>query len=564
MAVQSNRYQEKKPPSKTKMVKALYDKWAFLDMIGFHGGVSNFGAFHKELVDFETDITGSNRQLYLVPRGHLKSTLLCVADTLWNIYINPNIRIFVGSANKFLSTAFIREIKVYLEDAWLQENVWARRPHFTGNLVPTMDRLARSRRYSVDTVNQYTETDDKKVVWRADSLQVNRTYKMKEPTVVSGSVGSLATGFHFDRVVFDDAVTYDNSNTPEKRDKLMSWIYDLESVLDPDFFDWELYERLKEVGVPDDHAVFHSYVGDKVKVLGTRYHKDDYYGYLLENADELHIDVFQRNIYVNGKNDADGYIWHERFNEDVIKRLRTSMSSSRFASQYLNEVISDEDKNLHLDGIHWFPETAVSPKGNGYAIVTYRVGETTETKKLRLRLVVDPAASLKSSADYTAIIVGTLDSDGHIWVVEASLGRWRPAESMKEIWRLADKWQINAVTVETSAGFASYALMLRDNFKYYRPLTVHEYRPLTGQQSTRKQERMNMALQPRFDNEMMHLARPIRNNSICMEQLTFFGRPGIHDDFPDAMTILCETHRTPVTKAVNRLQQHNTKWGGIL
>ncbi len=563
MAVQQ-RYDTRKPPTQKQLVQALWDKWAFLDLIGFHGGTKNFGEFHKELVDFETDITGSERQLYLVPRGHLKSTLLCVADSLWDIYINPNIRIFVGSANRFLSTAFIREIKVYLEDSWLQENVWSRRPHFKGNLVPTMDRLAKSRRYSVDTVNQYTEVDDKKVVWRSDAVQVNRTYKMKEPTVTSGSVGSLATGFHFDKVVFDDVVTYDNSNTPEKREKIMSWIYDLESVLDPEFFDWELYDRLLKVGVPDEHAIYHSYVGNKVKTLGTRYHKDDYYGYLIDRADELNIDVFQRNIYKNGRNDAAGYLWHERFNADVVHRLRISMSASRFASQYLNEVIADEEKTLNLDGVEWFNETAVTPKGSGAAIVTLKRGDSTETKKLRLRLVVDPAASIKSDADFTCILVGAVDEDNHIWVVDYAMGRFRPAEAMKEIWRLADKWLINSVTVENSAGFASYSLMLKDNFKYYRPLNVQEYKPMTGQNAIKKSERMNMALQPRFSNNMIHMARPIRNNKNVIEQLQFFGRKGIHDDFPDAMTILCETHRAPAVGAFNRVTQHNTRWGGML
>ena len=80
---------ERKVPTKAQMVKALADKWAFADLIGFHGGSKAFGECHRELSAWQdSDEREHRRQLILMPRGHLKTTISTVLDILWSLYVN--------------------------------------------------------------------------------------------------------------------------------------------------------------------------------------------------------------------------------------------------------------------------------------------------------------------------------------------------------------------------------------------------------------------------------------------------------------------------------------------
>src|SRR5512141_1086420 len=171
--------EERVIPPYNQKVRALFDFWEFVDLIQFRGGKKAFAQCHYELITW-ADTHGKDRELILMPRGHLKSTIMSVARKLWRIYQNPNVRIYVGTSTRFLATAFVRQIKQYLEDPFLQEYVWNDRPHIDGRLVPLMDRTSRSRRNDLGD----TEAADKKVVWRADAIQVVRSDIMSEPTVV--------------------------------------------------------------------------------------------------------------------------------------------------------------------------------------------------------------------------------------------------------------------------------------------------------------------------------------------------------------------------------------------
>ena len=84
---------------------------------------------------------------------NLKTTIITVLDVLHSIYVNPNIRIYVGCSGKALSKAIMREVTATLTDPWLQENIWNDRPHIEGRLIPLMDKTAQKRR-------NYVQNDD--------------------------------------------------------------------------------------------------------------------------------------------------------------------------------------------------------------------------------------------------------------------------------------------------------------------------------------------------------------------------------------------------------------------
>jgi len=543
-------------PSYRWRLRALYDFWSFVDLIGFHGGSKQFGQCHDDLIQWSTDYRRSSRQLILMPRGHLKSTLMSVGRTLWRIYQNPNIRIFVGTESHRLSTSFIREIKTYLEDLDLQEKVWNNRPHKPGRLIPAMDQPGTERKSE-------TEAKDKKVIWRTDAIQVLRDDILKEPTVVSGSVGSVATGFHFDELILDDVVTFDNINTEQKRERLFDWIFDMQSVLDPKEFDEDLYKNFtKCCKSTRQYGSFRPwcFVGDTVIVVGTRYDAEDYYGHVLQNAEYLGFETYQRNIYANGTDAADGYLWPERFNETVESRLRASMSERRFASQYLNSIIADAEQTLHWDQINFIhkhniickqPRTAAIHKGPDLV------------SEVRLRMAIDPAATSNAHSDYTCIVVGGMDSEGNLYVVDMYLGKEPFSKWLDAMYGMLDKWKLSAVTIE-AVGFQKQLInSIRDRFNTYRPIQIREYKT----EQTNKHERIEAALQPLFSSGKFFMNQTLSTKQGLKDQFNLFGRPTVKDDAPDAIAILKEIS-VPTNSKQQPFNPHktnvNTRYGGFV
>jgi len=547
-------------------VDALHDYWAFLDLIKFRGGTKAFSAIHKELSEFLTipqrleSFTGENdprRRLILMPRGHLKSTLCSVGYVLWRIYRNPNIRVVVGTADKKLSLAFVGELKQYLEDEELQERVWNNRPHLKGRLIPLMDTAAKKRRDRKLEMEEFTEAQDKKIVWRGDAIQVLRPDIMKEPTVLAASVGTVITGLHFDIGILDDIVTFKNTTTPVLMEKTLTWVRDLDSIIDP----------AKEVTIGTGKNAVTEWVGDEAVVLGTRYAKGDYYGYLLHEVDateEFGDDtdqymLFSRNIYVNGTDDSDGYIWPERFNANVIAKIKARLRSpKKFASQYLNRILADEDTVLRKEHIQYIHSTAIEIQTN---ITLIRFKDLVTPVVVRPVLVVDPAISQAKKADNTCLMVGGLDHERNLYILDCKVGKFTPNQTVQHILDLTEKWKLHSVTIENVGFQASLNYSLRDAMRAKnRTIVIREWRP---QHMGKKVERITAALEPIFTNHKIHMMTWLAQVPQLMEEIEFFGASGIKDDTLDAMSIVVETAvATPERKPRVVAKVWNSKYGG--
>lgn len=538
------RVEQRSIPTEDEKVAALIDFWAFVDLINFHGGSEEFGECHHDLMDW-SDNHSRLKELILMPRGHLKSTLKTVADTLFTIYQNPNVRIFVGTATRGLASAFVREIRTYLEDEFLQEHVWNSRPHIEGKLIPLKDKLFREL--------QDLAQADKKIIWRGDALQVVRTQTMKEPTVTVGSVGVQPTGYHYDVLKLDDVITFDNI-TPVKKDKVMAWIHDLFNVLDPPYIDEEVEDILKPYGA-EKFAI----TGGRVTVVGTRYDREDWYSEILEQKNTSGYAVYQKNIYANGRNSDEGYLWHERWSNEVEADKRANMTAARFASQYLNEIVVAEDQILGTDKILYLnPDQIVFDERDGFVHISHSTIE--KPTKIKLWMCIDPAAATTATSDYTAIIVGGKDEFKRVFVVDFKLGRWKSEQILKEMFILADKWKLRSVVVEAIGGFKHLTEYMRQGFSRYRPLGIVEFRP-QGDKVTR----ISNALEPLFANSLFYCAKmPLLTSAEARDQLNFFPRPTVHDDFPDVIAILAEVSKSIVPR-VKRTYQNtiNSQYGGI-
>ena len=574
---------ERPTPTREDKIKALWDYWKFVDLIDFHGGALAFGDCHMETTKWAFREDGSFRQLIMEARGMLKSTIFSVGRNLWRIYQNPNIRCFVGTESLKLSKAFIKEVEEHLTNDWNQENVWNSRPHFDGPLIPTMDSLGKQRRNLIRDVssefgeNVSTSGDrTKKKLWRAEALQVVRTRNLKEPTLTAGSVGQVSTGFHFDDVTFDDVVSFDNTRNPAAIDKVFSWIYDVESLLDPPYIDVELLLAFHKAAPNHvDKLRRWTVSGGRQCVIGTRYAEEDYYGHIIDNADKLHYDVHIKNIYANGINETDGYRWPEKWNKELEEATRAkferkygSTGLSRYYSQYHNKIVTFEESILNWDNIQWLQVNDYKLCEDGWVEVYDRTH--VKIAEFKPRLVLDPASTANLRSDFTAIAVGGVYKE-HFYVCDFWMGRKPVSFWLDKMYEMAKKWNLVSVTIEMVAGFKVLLTTIRnmplvDSEKYFL-LSVKDYAPTNADIS--KRQRIETVLSPVLDNGMIHMPFHVSNNQELRKQFQFFGSDNVKDDGVDVLAILKELSYNRMVRPKDSDQQYvhdnvvHAEFGGI-
>lgn len=544
-------------PTREEKIRALWDFWTFIDIINFHGGSLAFSDCHRETVEWRHRPDAKFRQLILEARGMLKSTLYCVAYVLWRIYQNPNIRMFVGTESLKLSKSFIREIESYLTDEFLQENVWNSRPHVDGPLIPTMDSLGKSRRSLIRDISAEFGDEfatgaaaaSQKKVWRAEAIQVVRSRALKEPTVVAGSVGQTATGMHFDEIVFDDIHTFKNCSSAAQIEKVYSWIYDMESVLDPPTADVELVNRFYSV-MPNTFANVGRWAisGGRVTVLGTRYDEEDYYGHILRNKEALGFEVHERNIYANGVDNSDGYRWPEKWNEELetrtLAQFQTRLGSAgvaRFYSQYLGKIVNEETQILKWDNVQWIRPGSVVLDGPNRFVRIFNTDGTVQAE-FRPRMCIDPTSTDSKTSDFCAIAVGGV-YEGKFYIIDFWMKQTKVGTWLAKMWEFVYKWNLFDAVIEMVGGFKVLEFtiqeMIRNNPDKYRPISIHSYNPPTNS-SEGKHVRIEATLSPLLDNGMLYMPMSVSQNSDLRTQFQFFGKATTKDDGPDVISILYE------------------------
>lgn len=522
---------------------ALYDMWAFIELIKFHGGTSYFADIHWEFTQFLTEpqrtldaeaFNEACRRLGMMARGYLKSTLL-VAYTMWRIYRNPCIRICYATNIKDLSAQFIREIRQYFEDPWLQTYVWNARPHIAGQMIPDMDRSNRRWTNYTDSELEMTE---KKVIWNNQQLQVVRPMIFKEPTIFSTSVETRLTGHHYDVVICDDIVDFLNTQTLQGIKKVQTWGDDLENVINKFVHEYSFPPVLQGA------QPFTELIGNEIVYTGTRYDPQDYYAYLEANKEDFGIKFWIRNIFKNGVDNTDGYNWGEMMTAKKEAYLRKRLKKM-FFPQYLNVILASVDPTFQYDAIHWVPESSIyieSIGGNGFVTVTTPEGN----KDIYVQLVVDPASSLKEGSCDTAIWCLGIDDDDELWGFELRNGKYKPSETCKHLEEMMDRWKTKTITVETVGYQLALVHTIRDYMKEKKKqVVVREYLPKGD-----KEKRIEFWLEPHFHEATIHIHENVKSNDAFEMAVKYFGS-SVPIDTIDCLAIGRETakrRRKPQTR----------------
>ena len=198
--------------------------------------LENFFFFAKDFLDYkdlEWGVHGqfinvfeseAPRKLVVMPRGTFKSTLGSVAYPIWRLLRDPNETILLDSELYSNSKNFIREIKGHLESERMTRL-------FGSQIGPKWDE--------------------------GEIILKSRTKNIKEASVTAGGVGTTKVGQHFDLIIADDMNSPQNSETPEKCQKVIDHFrYNL-NILNP---------------------------GGEYVLIGTRYAERDVIGFCLSDV----------------------------------------------------------------------------------------------------------------------------------------------------------------------------------------------------------------------------------------------------------------------------------------
>jgi hypothetical protein len=262
-------------------------------------------------IDLEGDFRGfatiyratGKSKLVLIPRNHLKSTVISVAYVLWRIVKNPAIRILLTSAVGKDARKFLKAVKWQLTNNLKIKELW---PH----VFVTRDMI-----------------DESKVGWNNQEITIQRQvqYEAGEATVEAMGVGGNLVSRHYDLIICDDLVNNKNSKTLYMLEDTIEWFQNAHSLLDP--------------------------VSGEVVVVGTRWDYSDLYAFLLGG----HADEY--SLYFATVIGTDGHIFYtQKFDADTLAGLRKIHGPYKFSCQYLNQPVDRESQSFKVSWLQYYWE----------------------------------------------------------------------------------------------------------------------------------------------------------------------------------------------------------------
>jgi len=370
-----------------------------------------------------------NRLVIASPRGHGKSTILSVFYPLWLALFGLKKDICIISASETLATEWLRKIKHELDNN-------AKLRAFFGDLKS----------------DKWTETH----------IVLNNPWRVN---IRARGAGGQIRGFRPDCIVCDDIETDESVQSEEQRKKLKEW----------------LFKACLNTLLPEGQFV----------LIGTIIHP------LSVLADLLAIDngweKKKYQAYKDGIQEAGNELWKELWSHDKLQARKKEIGSWAFASEYMNNPVSNESIPIKESHIRYWKELP---------------------SQLSLVIAVDPAYSDDESADYKVASLVGLDPQMNRYLVHyirthIPIGEFQDA--------VINLWQSNRTTCTslgipnagTEKGFYDSFLRKCEERKVYPPIQElkNVFTNTATQVSARsKKARIIAALQPLFEQGKYYIS----------------------------------------------------------
>jgi len=455
-----------------------------------------YGEIHKDLFKWmqEYSLFGrgdelTSNKLIMLPRAHLKSHMVAVWCA-WIVTRHPEVTILYISATAELAITQLYAIKNILGSS-------------------------KYRRYFPEYIHPQ---EGKREKWSTFKISVDHDKRKEEAirdsTIATAGLTTNTTGWHADIIVADDLVIPENAYTEEGRESVSKKASQFTSIRN---------------------------AGGFTMACGTRYHPSDIYAvwkkqeYDVYNADMQVIDkapVWEIKEYAV---EEDGlFVWPRTvrakdnkafgFDPPTLSRIKAEYEDRvQFFAQYYNDPNDPGSQRITYDKFQYADRKYLRREGGNWFF---------KDRRLNVYAAVDFAFSLSKNADFSAIVVIGVDSDGNIYVLDIDRFKTdKTIEYFKRVARLHSHWHFKKIRAEVTVAQQIIVNDIKDYIKSEgMRLSVEEYRP--SKQEGAKEERIAAALEHRYDNlQMWHFEG---GYTPVLEEELVQARPA-HDDVKDAL-----------------------------
>lgn len=307
------------------------------------------------------NVSDNQASMDLAPRGHGKSTIGDVDFCITKVLRNPDIRIMIGSKTQTQASAFLKEIRTHFE-----QNV---------NLIRIFGDWKKSR-------------DN---VWNDKEFTVNRrTVIKKEATVSALGVSGAVVSKHFDIIIGDDLVGFENARTEAQRKVLKEWFYS------------SLYPTLEPDG--------------EIHILGTRYSPMDLYEDLIKSRN-YKVNVQQAITVKDGQEYS---LWESKFSLEKLRSIREEAGLIIFNMQYQNNTELAKGKIFKYKYFKHFEEYDIDYDLNRVRVKVLDSQGVPYWIPVRIYMGADLAISEDetSNNDYFVLTVIGVDKNKNVYVLD--------------------------------------------------------------------------------------------------------------------------------------------------
>jgi predicted phage terminase large subunit-like protein len=414
--------------------------------------------------------------LWMVPRGHLKTTLWTITDAVQEKLRDPDHRHLIVNAKLDNAESILFEIKQHFESNELLRWLF---PEYCWDLAPKRKR------------------DMCKV--RSDRLDFPcRTKWKKEGNIEIMSVGSSLVSKHFDKFTFDDPTNDKFVENPEVRTSNYNWYMNALQLRDGPY--------------------------TPIRIIGTRWHFDDMYGRLIRKEEAWRKDFLKNPrgkarmlMYIRRavEEDVDGNvraIWPERYTIDDLDEIRDSVGAYIYSCQFDNNPLPSDSavfKRDDIQNIHpWeIPKTCLNFIG------------------------VDLADEDTKKGDFSAIVVISVDHTGKVYVREVIRGKIFPLELIDTLIDLNDRYKPVRIGVETTA-------FQKSIYKYWQRVATARaiFMPWKEVKRSASKFMRILQLQPIVERREFYLTSGMINyDHLILEMMEYTGKDSAYDDCLDAL-----------------------------
>ena len=369
--------------------------------------------FHKEIYKVFEDIN-IPRVLIVAPRGHGKSSVTGLVLALHHIFFGKDS--FEGRKNILLISKTQGHAKGLLNS--IKENLEANSNvhYFFG---------------------KYDESNSKR--WRDDQVILKNDTQITAIGTGQQLRGTKHGNTRPTLIIVDDPEDENNTKTLDAMNAN---------------FDWLLGGALPAVDDPET---------SKAVVIGTVVNK-----YCIVNRlKDMNLESknsFKKLWYKAIQDDGKTVLWKERRSLqwllDERKAYTVVGKASLWYMEYQNEVVAPETQPFKEEYIKYHNYKLNSFPKYHYAEVENRT--TGKRIPVNVYMGIDPASSIESTADYSAICVLAMDHAKNVYIIDFFHNRVHPMDLAETIVKYNTKYSPNGVNIET----VGYQEMLRDYFRY--------------------------------------------------------------------------------------------------